>query len=187
MYQLNPHFLFNVLNSVDVAILEKNNDTAHNMLVKLSQFLRSTLEHKFQNKIPLKQELAILQNFVAIEKQRFQQHIQVHYEIESTAKSAYLPPLILQPLMENAIKFSWNLGLDCTIELKASVENKLLCLVLTNPLADSFSTDNQGTNTGLENVQNRLSLLYGEEAKFNTVAKSGVFKVSIMIPLEVAA
>ncbi|MEW6983960.1 sensor histidine kinase [Colwelliaceae bacterium 6471] len=187
MYQLNPHFLFNVLNSVDVAILEKDNDAAHQMVIKLSRLLRTTLEHKFHSKIQLKQELELLEHFIEIEQQRFRQKIQFNYDIQPDALSAYLPPLILQPLMENAIKHSWNLGVDCKINLNAVIQEKQLCLSISNPVNEGSKAQPKGTNTGLENVTSRLGLLYGDDAKLHTMMNSDQFEVTVLIPLELAA
>jgi LytS/YehU family sensor histidine kinase len=187
MTQLNPHFLFNVLNSIDVAILEKDTDSAHQMVVKLSQLLRTTLEHKFTNKVQLKQEIALLNYFIEIERQRFKQRIQVDYQIQPEALYAFLPPLILQPLMENAIKFSWHLGVDCKIDLIASITGAQLNLQISNQVDQNQVLDIEGTKTGLENVKSRLQLVYGDEANLTTVKQEGCFTVALVVPLEVAA
>ena len=181
MTQLNPHFLFNVLNSLDVAILEKDTETAHQMLVQLSQFLRSTLEHKFDNKIPLKQELKILNGFVKIEQQRFKHNIRFNLQIQTAAEHAYLPPLILQPLIENAIKFSWQLAKECNIELMANVEDRQLNINITNPFMPNKTLPCKGTSTGLENVKTRLKLLYGNEAMLTTHEENDLFSVKLII------
>ena len=186
LYQLNPHFLFNVLNSIDVAILDKNNETAHQMVVKLSRFLRGTLAHKFQNKVTLEQELTLLSHFVEIEQQRFHQRIDIHNDIAPEALKAFLPPLLLQPLMENAIKFSWQLGSDCTIKLRATVENNNLKILLINPFDAAKASTVSGTNTGLANVGHRLQLLYGDNASLITNAQDGEFSALLQLPLEVA-
>jgi len=187
MTQLNPHFLFNVLNSVDVAILEKDNETAHQMVVKLSQLLRATLEHKFTNKVQLEQEITFLKHFVEIEQQRFKQKIRLNYQIQSEALLTFLPPLILQPLMENAIKFSWHLGADCNIDLVANIKKSQLYIQISNQFNEKQSLKNEGTNTGLENVKSRLELLYGDEATLTTTKHTNSFTVKLLIPLEVAA
>jgi LytS/YehU family sensor histidine kinase len=187
MTQLNPHFLFNVLNSIDVAILDNDNETAHQMLIRLSQLLRSTLEHKFTNKVQLKQEIALLNSFVEIEQQRFKQNIQFNYQIQPNASMAFLPPLILQPLMENAIKFSWHLGTDCNIDLVASIKNSQLNIQISNQFNEKQLSDKEGTKTGLENVKSRLQLLYGDEAILTIKKHVNSFTVTLLIPLEVAA
>ncbi len=187
MAQLNPHFLFNVLNSVDVAILEKDTETAHQMVVKLSQLLRSTLEHKFTHKVQLEQEIALLNYFIEIEQQRFKQNIQFTYQIQPEALLAFLPPLILQPLMENAIKFSWHLAADCNIDLVARINNRQLNIQISNQFNEAQLLNNEGTNTGLENVKSRLQLLYGDEATLTTRKEKDCFTVTLFIPLEAAA
>ncbi|CAH9049990.1 hypothetical protein PSECIP111951_00095 [Pseudoalteromonas holothuriae] len=187
MTQINPHFLFNVLNSLDVAILDKDTKTAHQMLIKLSQFLRITLEHKFDKKIPLHQELSLLSYFVEIEQQRSKQHIEFNYQIQSDAEQAYLPPLILQPLMENAIKFSRQILTDCEIILVATISNKLLHINISNPYIETAYSNTNGTNTGLNNVKNRIELLYGSSGQFCIQIGNNRFSVNLIIPLEVAA
>ena len=187
MAQLNPHFLFNVLNSLDVAILEGNNEAAHQMVVKLSQFLRITLEHKFAGKIALQQELELIRRFVDIERQRSTQRLLVNYHVNADAASAYVPPLILQPLIENAIKFSRTLGgSDAQINITAGVSAQQLNISITNLYNPEQKTAVVGTSSGLENVIHRLHLLYGERARLVTEDKAGGFVVSIAIPLEVA-
>ncbi|WP_168171398.1 histidine kinase [Lacimicrobium sp. SS2-24] len=187
MSQLNPHFLFNVLNSLDVAILEKNTESAHAMLVKLSQFLRTTLDNQFDTKIPLEQELKLLGHFVEIEQQRGKDLLNINYHIQNQAKSAFLPPLILQPLAENAIKFSRQLMADCDIDLRASVEAGRLCVEITNPYRESQGDQIHGTQTGLKNVTERLALLYGDDAQITSRTENARFTVRICLPYEVAA
>ena len=186
MSQLNPHFLFNVLNSIDVSILAKDTHAAHHMVVKLSKLLRSTLEHEFKNKIQLEKELALLNHFIEIEQQRFRQSIHFEYHIQPEALTTYLPPMILQPLMENAIKFSWHLITDCKITLIASINSTQLTIRVSNQFNDKQLIDNQGTKTGLENVRNRLHLLYGDEANLMVEKQNGYFSVELRIPLEIA-
>ncbi|MDF2180361.1 histidine kinase [Aliiglaciecola sp. CAU 1673] len=186
-YQLNPHFLFNVLNSIDVAILEKHNDTAHQMVVKLSAFLRSTLEHKLEHKIQLKQELDLLKSYVAIEQQRFHQQIDFQLEVDNTCLQAFVPPLLLQPLIENAIKFSWQLGKDCSIKLKACQQNDQLLIEIANAFSELHQGKSQGTGTGLANVKERLAVLYGKDAALKVTEQDGLFRVTVRLPWEVEA
>lgn len=187
MAQLNPHFLFNVLNSLDVAILEGNNAAAHQMVVKLSQFLRITLEHKFAGKIALQQELELIQRFVDIERQRSTQRLLVNYHVDADAASAYVPPLILQPLIENAIKFSRTLGgSEAHISVTTGIAEQQLNISITNLYNPEQKAVVAGTSSGLENVIHRLHLLYGERARLVTEDKAGSFAVSIALPLEVA-
>ena len=187
MAQLNPHFLFNVLNSLDVAILEGNNGEAHQMVVKLSQFLRITLEHKFAGKIALQQELELIQRFVDIERQRSRQRLLVNYYVDADAESAYLPPLILQPLIENAIKFSRTLGgSNAQINITAGIVAQQLNISITNLYNTADKAAVAGTSSGLENVTHRLNLLYGEGARLLTEDQAGRFTVIIALPLEVA-
>lgn len=187
MTQLNPHFLFNVLNSISVAILEKETQIAHQMLARLSNLLRNTLEFKFTNKVKLEQEIELLNCFIEIEQQRFNQNIEFNYQIEPESLAAFVPPFILQPLMENAIKFSWHLGIDCKIDLIANIKREHLNIELTNQFNEKQVSLNEGTKTGLENVKSRLELIYGEEAILITSKDTAHFNVQLLIPFEVSA
>ncbi len=187
MTQLNPHFLFNVLNSIDVAILEKDTEIAHQMLVQLSQFLRTTLEHEFDAKIQLHKELYLLDHYIKIEKQRSKQQILFTFNIEPIAESAFVPPLILQPLIENAIKFSRQLHRGSEIKVNATVKNQSLSIEISNEFIECPDLSHRGTNTGVKNVKNRINLLYGESATLAVTEDKHWFIVLLSIPLEVKA
>lgn len=182
-YQLNPHFLFNVLNNIDVAVQDSKNEVAHSMLVKLSRFLRSSLETDSSDKIKLCQELSLLSDFISIEEERFASAFQVQRKINDDCLNCYLPPMLLQPLLENAIKFSWQCPGESSIHLDiAKVENRLQISV-ENPCIESIQ-DSKGTGTGLKNIENRLQTLYAGEAQLQVTAKTASFKVVISIPWE---
>ena len=105
-YQLNPHFLFNTLNSISTLVLLKQTERANAMLARLSSFLRYTLANEPTAKVTLAQEVETLKLYLEIEKMRFEDRLRPHFRIESETIGARLPSLLLQPLIENAIKYA---------------------------------------------------------------------------------
>ena len=183
-YQLNPHFLFNVLNSIDVAVQEHDNDVAHNMLVKLSRLLRVTLEADEPQKVTLSEEVALLEDFVAIEKERYVETIEFEKQLADNTFDLLVPSLILQPLMENAIKYTWQAKENKKILLRTYIEGPQLCIALSNPYLTNGQQRPAGTNTGISNVQNRINALYKHQAGVTFEQQDGIFNVVIKLPKE---
>ncbi|MDP4605106.1 MAG: histidine kinase, partial [Erythrobacter sp.] len=105
-YQLNPHFLFNTLNSISTLVLLKQTEPANAMLTRLSGFLRHTLIAEPGSQVTLAQEIETLQLYLDIERMRFEERLRTHFEIDDAALAAQLPSMLLQPLVENAIKYA---------------------------------------------------------------------------------
>jgi len=183
-YQLNPHFLFNVLNSIDVAVQEQENDTAHNMIVKLSRLLRVTLETDAIHKISLREEISLLDDFIAIEKERYVESILFEKNISEQSKACLVPSLLLQPLIENAIKFTWQATYNKKIELHTSLVGNQLIIELINPYEQNSNNIPDGTNTGLNNVIKRITALYGNRASLATYKDANHFKLLLKLPQE---
>ncbi len=181
-YQLNPHFLFNVLNSIDVSVLSNDKATAHNMLKHLSAFLRTTLEESENDKVTLEKEFNVIQNFVSIEQLRFGDALTVQVELDETCRSALIPPMLLQPLIENAIKYAWSQKETGYIFISASKQTQRLKIIVKNN--KTKEAIKHGTGTGLKNTQARLQLLYGEDASILTFDHDKHFEVEVKIPWE---
>ncbi len=147
-YQLNPHFLFNVLNSVDVSVLSEDKDTAHQMLKHLSRFLRNSLQQGEQDKIKLEQEFEVLSDFVSIEQLRFGDALQLDMELSDVCRAAMLPPMLLQPLVENAIKFAWSQTEKGQVQVTARKQDQQLVIEINNSKV-GLSEKRSGTGTGL--------------------------------------
>jgi len=181
-YQLNPHFLFNALNSVDVSVQKGDQVTAHTMLQHLSGFLRSTLQLGDNDKIRLTQELEMVQSFIAIEQVRFGDAIDVMIEVEEACQGALLPPMLLQPVVENAIKYGWLQKEVGQIQIQARRETQVLHIVVRNK---KCRTENVvGTGVGLKNTRARLALLYGSDASLTTLDEDQHFEAQIRLPWE---
>ncbi|MGB5486079.1 MAG: histidine kinase [Lysobacterales bacterium] len=166
-YQLNPHFLFNTLNSISTLVLEQNTELANRMVTKLSSFLRYSLDNDPMQKITLEQELQALQLYLDIEKVRFEERLSLEVDIEEAAKSALIPSLLLQPLVENAIKYGIARaegGGHLTISARVFAGDLLMevsddgpgCELVNNNIPDA-------KGVGLRNTRERLAAIYGAE------------------------
>lgn len=188
-YQLNPHFLFNTLNAIATLVLEQENSTAERMLGALSRFLRYTLDQEPQQKVPLKREMEVLDLYLRIEKMRFDERLVVDIVIDPAAEHALVPSLILQPLIENAIKFAVaRREQSCHIGIRAHANGPWLELELTDngPGSPAFAPGApEPTGVGLRNSRERLATLYGAKARLNAENRpEGGVRVRITMPLE---
>ena len=169
-YQLNPHFLFNTLNAISTLILERDIEPANRMVTKLSSFLRYSLDNDPMQKITLKQELGAMQLYLDIEKVRFEDRLNLHLEIDEESRSALIPSLLLQPLVENAIKYGIarsDNGSNLRIAAKVFAGDLLLEVSDDGPgvdLVDGQIPDAKGV--GLRNTRERLAELYGNKHSF---------------------
>ena len=168
-YQLNPHFLFNTLNAISTLILDRKNETANLAVTRLSDFLRYSLDNDPMKRVTLRQELEALDLYLGIEKVRFGERLTVHREIESQALDALVPSLILQPLIENAIKYAITpLEDGGTIRIAAKVHHGDLSLTVADDGPGLGNGDNgaKSSGVGLRNTRERLRQLYGERQAF---------------------
>ena len=187
-YQLNPHFLFNTLNSISTLVLLKQTERANAMLARLSSFLRYTLVKEPTAKVTLAQEVETLKLYLEIEKMRFEDRLRPHFKIESETIGARLPSLLLQPLIENAIKYAVTpseTGAD--IWITAVREGQAVRI----EVADNGNGDggelaaSPSTGVGLANIRDRLSQAYGAANRFETRKNErGGFSVILEIPYE---
>ena len=183
--QLHPHFLFNTLNSVAALVRKNENRTAIKMLVQLSDFLRLALENKGVQEIPLKQELDFLERYLDIEKIRFQERLTVQVEAEPAVLEAYVPNMILQPLVENAIHHGIAPHAEAgRIEIRARLEaGKLLMQVRDDGPGLTPKQAGRRGGVGLTNIRERLENLYDDDHDFTLHnAHEGGLLASITIP-----
>lgn len=186
-YQLNPHFLFNTLNSISTLVLLKQTEPANAMLSRLSSFLRYTLINEPTALVPLHQEVETLKLYLEIEKMRFEERLRTSFEIDPLVEKAHLPSLLLQPLVENAIKYAVTPreeGADISIIAQPAGENVRITVSDTGP---GFGADNAvdvvSTGVGLANIRDRLSQAFGERHSFETRSThGGGFIVTIELP-----
>jgi sensor histidine kinase YesM len=191
-YQLNPHFLFNTLNSISTLVLLKQTDRANAMLSRLSSFLRYTLVNEPMGQVTVAQEVETLKLYLEIEKMRFEERLRPCFEIDPTVAHARLPSLLLQPLVENAIKYAvtpQEEGADIRIVAKRDIDRVIITVSDTGPGAeDHWVRAQQSTGVGLANIRDRLAQAYGPDHRFETESNiKGGFRVTIEIPYQVEA
>ena len=191
-YQLNPHFLFNTLNAISTLILDRSNETANLAVSRLSDFLRYTLDNDPMKRVTLGSELGAIDLYLGIEKVRFGERLVVRKEVESGALDALVPSLILQPLIENAIKYAIHPSEDGgTLTISAKVRNHMLLLTLADngPGLSKGPKSRKGScGVGLNNTRERLQQFYGDKQAFTLAPNdpTGVV-ITINIPFETEA
>ncbi|MCZ8217072.1 MAG: histidine kinase, partial [Cyclobacteriaceae bacterium] len=179
--QLQPHFLFNSLHSIN-ALVVADPERARTMIHQLSDFLRGTIR-KDTSLVNLDEELDHLQLYLEIEKVRFGHRLKTNIEKSEACKDTKVPLLLLQPVVENAIKFGLydTIG-ETIISIEASMQGKDLLIEVKNPVDAETAHAKKGTGFGLTAVQRRLYLLYAQNNLVQTKQEEGVFTTSLRIP-----
>jgi Predicted signal transduction protein with a C-terminal ATPase domain len=199
-YQLNPHFLFNTLNSISTLVLLKQTEPANAMLTRLSAFLRYTLVNEPAARVTVAQEVETLQLYLDIERMRFEERLRTRFDIDEAAMPGLLPSLLLQPLVENAIKYAVSqqeAGAEITITAQLVGGMLRITVSDTGPGLQNSAADNRlsgvtfdggepvSTGVGLANIRDRLAQAYGERHRFEIFdPPEGGFSVLIDIPFE---
>lgn len=186
-YQINPHFLFNTLNAISTLVLERRNDQAEGMLLKLAGFLRYSLDRQPTALAELSAELAAQRKYLEIEQTRFDDKLRVKFEIESGLERAQLPSLILQPILENAIKYAITPRPDGgSITVSARRDGDVLRIAVEDDgpgLPPAGSQHRHGV--GFANARERLELIYGARAGLSASNREPHgCRVDIWLPLE---
>jgi sensor histidine kinase YesM len=185
--QLQPHFLFNTLNTIS-SLMEINVNKAQKVVSRLGGLLRYVLDREERNCIPLREELEFVRNYLDIEQTRFHDRLTINYEVDPAASDIWVPHLILQPLVENAIKhgFSRRSG-DGRIDVIARMLADKVELLIRDDGEGSAQSEEKllQAGIGLSNVKKRLELLYGPAADFRIDTRPGEgFSVSIILPVQ---
>ena len=176
--QIDPHFLFNSLNAVASLCGSRPNE-AREMAQLMADFFRQTLRVAPLDRIPLEQELDLVSRYLAIEKVRFGPRLTVKMSVEDAARSAAVPPLLLQPLVENAVRHGIASMVEGgSVQLVATKANGVVKIRIDNP-ADPDRAHNRGEGIGLANARGRLGAIAG---RFSTREADGVFTVEMELP-----
>ena len=204
-YQLNPHFLFNTLNSISTLVLLKQTEPANAMLSRLSSFLRYTLVNPPTGRVTVAQEIDTLKLYLDIERMRFEERLRTRFEIDDAVREAVLPSLLLQPLVENAIKYAVSpqeSGAEISVAAQRKGDRLRITVADTGP-GLPYGTDpdrvigvshqgtavdtRQSTGVGLANIRERLVQAYGEDQRFEIRSRPHEgFAVIIELPFETA-
>jgi len=183
--QINPHFLFNSLNSIS-ALTTIDPSAARAMVIELSDFFRKSVAISSHTHIKFAQELELCEHYLGIEKNRFGDRLQIHMHIEVASLDAKVPPMFLQPLVENAIKHGvGNISEGGAISIMSNLHDNWLHIAISNPV-ESHASVTSGTATGLRNLKERFENLYGERARVSWQTVHNDFRVEIIIPFEFA-
>ncbi|HLF45892.1 MAG TPA: histidine kinase [Chitinophagaceae bacterium] len=180
---INPHFIFNALNSIR-ALIDENPDRARNAITELSNILRSSLQTEKMETVPLEKELDIVKDYLALESMRFEDRLQVEYEIDEDTLDQPVPPMMLQTLVENAIKHGINKYVSGgKVKIVSSFKDDFHELSVQN--TGKLNGVDVSESFGLPSTLSRLSLLYGEKAKFNIEQLTPeVVEARIVLPLQ---
>ena len=180
--QVNPHFLFNTLNNIYAQNLQ-NHEEANEMLLQMADLMRYQIESSKKNEVPLEDEIEFLENYIALEKRRLTDKITVSFiaDIQENM-DVKIPPMLFMPFIENAFKHGINAEGTSFITIHLRID----------PLSILFSIENQiplrkqkvkSTNTGLDNIQKRLALLFGNKHRLTTTTDNGIYNVQLAIQL----
>jgi Putative regulator of cell autolysis len=179
--QLQPHFLFNSLNSISALVVSQP-EKAREMVLLLSDFLRGTIRKDLKSWTTLSEELEYLEMYFQIEKVRFGHRLKVEFDISDDSRELQIPQLLIQPLLENAIKHGlYGVRGDVQIRVQARVESPYLLVKLQNPY-DSEVPQQKGLGFGLSSVKRRLFLLFGRNDLLSTLSEENIFTVTLKIP-----
>lgn len=187
-YQLNPHFLFNTLNAISTLVLDNQGKIANQAIGRLSEFLRYTLDQDPMKKVTLRQEIDALNLYLGIEKLRFGERLRLEYEIDDDVQQALVPSLVLQPLLENALKYAVaprEEGGRLRIEAHRTDDGRLMLVVQDDgpglPVGVELGT---GRGVGFRNTRERLAVLYGEHQKLAVRFSRPGLRMEITMPFE---
>ena len=179
--QLNPHFLFNSLNSIN-ALVGSDPEGARRMCESLGDFLRRTLALGSRDAVTLNEELSLVDRYYEIESVRFGERLRMERFIEAGAERCLVPPLLLQPLVENAVKHGIAERLEGgTIKIAAVVVDDTLRLTVENEVDDDAPA-RPGQGVGLQNVRRRLDVLSARASRLDTHRENGRFRVTLSLP-----
>ena len=188
-YQLNPHFLFNTLNAISTLILDNENRTANQTVMRLSEFLRYTLDQDPMKKVTLRQEIEAMNLYLTTEKLRFGDRLSLEYAIEDRALEALVPSLLLQPLIENSVKYAVSPSeKGGAIRIEGRTRGAMLELAVADdgPGLNAGATPRAGRGVGLRNTRERLAVLYEERHRFVTLDNKPGLRIELGLPFEVA-
>lgn len=185
-YQINPHFLFNTLNSISTLVLLKQTEPANAMLSRLSTFLRYTLVNEPTAEVTIAQEIETLKLYLEIEKMRFEERLRISFDVDPRAAQSGIPSLLLQPIIENAIKYAVTpseTGADIRVSAHLVGQNVRIIVSDSGSGLNPVETTTTSTGVGMANIRDRLAQAYGDQQRFETQqSPDGGFIVTIELP-----
>lgn len=188
-FQINPHFLFNALNALSALITLGRNAEAERVVLNLSAFLRHSLTTSPEQKVTLKEEIDTQQRYLEIERARFSDRMSVEIDVPPTLQAALVPSLILQPLLENAVKYAVTPAVrPVRVSVTARQDGAALAVTVADDGSGTASPvePEHGAGIGLTNVRERLKAFYGAAGRLETRTRDGGFVAELRLPLETA-
>jgi hypothetical protein len=189
-YQINPHFLFNTLNSLSTLVMRARTEEAERMIMNLSTFFRTSLTTDATEDVPLVDEIRLQRLYLDIEQVRFPERLRVAIDVPPKLESAAVPGMLLQPVVENAIKYAVaRSSRPVTVTIRArDVNGRLQIIVEDNGADEPVPERPQGHGVGLRNVCDRLAARFGDRAscQYGPRAEGG-FRVTLVMPLRIGA
>jgi sensor histidine kinase YesM len=185
-YQINPHFLFNVLNSI-YTLIDENTEKAKKLVIDMSEYFRYTLNKEQQTTTTVEKEVESIIKYLEIQKTRFEEEFEYEISVDETVKSVLIPSFIIHLLIENAVKYGTKtMKQKLIVRLSAVLINKNLIISVLNTgklVYESPSSENNsnGTSNGIENLKNRLGLYYNDNYSFSLIEKDGWVVAAIEI------
>jgi LytS/YehU family sensor histidine kinase len=177
---INPHFIFNALNSIR-ALIDENPVSARNAITNLSNILRSSMQAEKMETVPLERELNIVKDYLALEYIRFEDRLKIEYNIDVDTLSQPVPPMMLQTLVENAIKHGIGKQMDGgVVRVTSDFSEDYHELIVQN--SGRLNGDVNSDGFGLSSTRNRLYLLFGERARFNIAQVGELVVAKVLIP-----
>lgn len=180
--QINPHFLFNTLNSLYALTLQKSNE-APNAVLKLSGIMRYVVTESAQDYVSLDKELNYIKDYIELQKLRLDKSVPLTFEIEGNTLGKVITPLILIPFIENAFKYGINPDADSFINIKIIIENQTLIMTVKNAIVAAEISEELKTEEGLKNTQKRLDLMYPGKYVLAIVENDKTYEVNLKIEL----
>lgn len=180
--QMNPHFMFNSLNSIR-ALIDEEPSKAKNAVTMLSGILRSNLLLGKRQLVSFREELELVEKYLSIEKIRFEERLQVEFQVEPSCHDLLFPPFMLQTIVENGVKHGISKRIEGgLIKVHTEVKNQMLHIEVVN--SGSYAPDNEKDGFGVANTMKRLQLLYGDSASFQIINQKDFVLASLIIPIE---
>ena len=178
--QMNPHFLFNSLNTLYSLISDREMEKAEDAVLKLSDLLRYSVYQANSSRITLGDEISYIENYIALQRLRLPQDVEINLEVKSPRSDSFIEPMLLIPFVENAFKHGISYRHQSSIDISISTEGQRLFFYIKNTIKESLDVEEEFSGVGIENVKSRLRLLYPNHSiKIET--NQGIFSVALII------
>lgn len=179
--QISPHFIFNILNSI-VYLIRSKSDLAESVTLKLSDLMRYMLYESENNQIPLEKEILYVENYIELQKVRFEDDVEIRYKLDGNNHGQIIEPMLLIPFVENAFKHGVGMVLEPTIDIDFKITEKDLYFAVRNKISNEMAEDkDDSSGIGLKNVQRRLELLYPDSHQLEIRKENGWFIVTLRL------